>query len=106
MKSPLAKIKELLTHLPEKDVKFGEKFLAEHNIDALKELVDSAFYLTKKNQSKEVIPEKYKNVNLDDLRDLKIEVDNYHSLLSNILGDEEYESEIDAELFEQEMETI
>ena len=35
-----------------------------------------------------------------------MEVDNYHSLLANIFGDEEYESEIDTELFEQELDTV
>ena len=105
MKSPLVKIKKLLIHLPEKDIPWGDKFLTEHRIDDLKELVDSAFYLTKKNQGKEVVPDKYKNVSLENLRDLKMEVDNYHSLLSNILGDEEYESELDGEIFEQELET-
>ena len=106
MKSPLVKIKELLTHLPEKDIPWGDRFLTEHKIDDLKELVDSAFYLTKKNQSKEVVPDKYKNVSLENLRDLKMEVDNYHSLLSNILGEDDYDSEIDTELFEQELDTI
>ena len=106
MKSPLVKIKELLKHLPEKDIPWGDRFLTEHKIDDLKELVDSAFYLTKKNQSKEVVPDKYKNVSLENLRDLKMEVDNYHSLLSNILGEDDYDSEIDTELFEQELDSL
>lgn len=106
MKGPIVKIKELLKHLPEKDIKIGERFLEEKNIDSLKELVDSAFYLTKKNQAKENVPQKYKDIDLENLRDLKMEVDNYHSLLANIFGDEEYESEIDTELFEQELDTV
>lgn len=106
MKSPIVKIKRLLKHLPEKDINIGEKLLEAKNIDGLKELVDSAFYLTKKNQAKENVPQKYKDINIDNLRDLKMEVDNYHSLLANIFGDEEYESEIDKELFEQELDTV
>ena len=52
MKGPLVKIKELLPYLPEKDIKLGERFLEEKNIDSLKELVDSAFYLTKRIKQK------------------------------------------------------
>ena len=38
--------------------------------------------------------------------DLKIEVDNYHTLLANVLGDEPYESELENELFENELNNI
>lgn len=69
-------------------------------------LVDADLCLTKKNKKKELVPEEYRNVDVDSLLELKIEVDNYHSLLSNILGDEEYESEIDEELFEDEIENL
>lgn len=106
MKSPIVKIKELVKHLPERDIPYANVFIQDHNIESLKELVDSAYYLTKKNQAKENVPKEFKDVNLGDLIDLKIEVDNYYTLLANVLGDEPYESEIDAELFEQDLETI
>jgi hypothetical protein len=38
--------------------------------------------------------------------DLKIEVDNYYTLLANVLGDEPYESELDGEIFEDELNNI
>ena len=69
-------------------------------------LVDADLCLTKKNKKKEIVPVEYQDVDIDSLLELKMEVDNYHSLLSNILGDEEYESEIDEELFEDEIENL
>lgn len=69
-------------------------------------LVDADLCLTKKNKKKEIILAEYREVDVDSLLELKMEVDNYHSLLSNILGDEEYESEIDEELFEDEIENL
>lgn len=106
MKSPIVKIKELVKHLPEKDIPYANVFIQDHNIDSLKELVDSAYYLTKKNQAKENVPKEFKDVNLEDLMDLKIEVDNYHTILANVLGDEPYESELDSEIFEDELSNI
>lgn len=106
MTSPIQRIKKLLPSMPEKDIKIGEDYLEKNDIEGLKMLVDSALYLTKKNKKKEVVPEKYQNIDIEKLTELKSEVDNYHSLLSNILGDEEFESEIDTELFNQEMEEI
>ena len=85
MKSPIVKIKELVKHLPERDIPYANVFIQDHNIESLKELVDSAYYLTKKNQAKEKVPTEYQNVNLEDLMDLKIEVDNYYTLLANVI---------------------
>lgn len=106
MKSPIVRIKKLVKYLPEGDIPYANIFIQDHNIESLKELVDSAYYLTKKNQSKENIPKEFQNVNIENLMDLKVVVDNYYMLLSNILGDEIYESELDSEIFEQEVETI
>lgn len=106
MKSPIVKIKELVKHLPERDIPYANVFIQDHNIELLKELVDSAYYLTKKNQAKENVPKEFKDVSLEDLMDLKIEVDNYHTLLANVLGDEPYESELENELFENELNNI
>lgn len=106
MKSPIVKIKELVKHLPERDIPYANVFIQDHNIESLKELIDSAYYLTKKNQAKEKVPKEYQDINLENLMDLKIEVDNYHTLLANVLGDEPYESELENELFENELNNI
>lgn len=69
-------------------------------------LVDADLCLTKRNKKKDPVPEEYRDVDVDALMELKMEVDNYHALLSNIFGDEEYESEIEEELFEDEIENL
>lgn len=106
MKSPIVRIKELVEHLPERDIPYANVYIQDHNIESLKELVDSAYYLTRKNQAKEKVPKEFINVNPDNLLTLKIEVDNYYTLLANVLGDEPYESELDNELFENELNNI
>ena len=106
MKSPIVKIKELVKYLPERDIPYANVFIQDHNIESLKELVDSAYYLTRKNQAKEKVPKEFINVNLDNLLTLKVEVDNYYTLLANVLGEEPYESELDNELFENELNNI
>lgn len=102
MRSPILRIKTLLSNLPGKDLQIAESLLESKDIEGLKMLVDSALYLTKKNQAKEVIPAKYRDIDVDSLTRLKSEVDNYFSLINNILGEEEFESEIEDELFNLE----
>lgn len=102
MKNPTQRIKSLLQYLPSKDVPLGERLLEKRDIEQLKMLIDSALYLTKKNQVKEDIPEKYRLINAEKLEELKSEVDNYHSLLANIFEEEEYESELDGEIFDMD----
>ena len=106
MKGVTQRIKNLLKYLPEKDVKLGEELLEKRDIEGLKMLVDSALYLTKKNSTKEIIPDKYKFIDVEKLTDLKSEVDNYFTLLANILEEDEYESELDGEIFDIEIDTI
>ena len=102
MKNPTQRIKSLLQYLPSKDIQLGERLLEKRDIEQLKMLIDSALYLTKKNQVKEDIPEKYRLINAEKLEELKSEVDNYHSLLANIFEEEEYESELDGEIFDMD----
>ena len=102
MKNPTQRIKSLLQYLPSKDIQLGERLLEKRDIEQLKMLIDSALYLTKKNQVKEEVPEKYRLINAEKLEELKSEVDNYHSLLANIFEEEEYESELDGEIFDMD----
>lgn len=106
MKSPIVNIKKLIKYLPDKDIPYAKVFIQDRNIESLKELVDSAYYLTKKHQSKENVPKEFKDVNLENLLDLKAEVDNYYTILANALGDECYESELDTEIFETELNNL
>lgn len=100
MRSPILRIKNLFKYLPGEDSKLAESLLDKKDIEELKMLVDSDLYLTKKNQAKENCPAKYRNINVEGMMKLKIEVDNYFALLNNILGEEEFESEIEDELYE------
>lgn len=100
MRSPILRIKNLFKYLPGEDPKLAESLLDKKDIEELKMLVDSDLYLTKKNQAKENCPAKYRDINVEGLMKLKIEVDNYFTLLNNILGEEEFESEIEDELYE------
>lgn len=104
MQSPIHRIKSLLRHLPGKDAQIGESLLEKKDFEGLKMLVDSALYLARKNQSKEIIPDKYKDTDTISLTKLKSEVDNYYTLINNILGEEDYESEIEDVIFDEEVE--
>jgi hypothetical protein len=103
MQSPIHRISKLLQHLPKEDIELGKSFLENNDIENLKMLVDAAVYLVKKNRAKDPIPEKYQNIDLYSLMHLKGEVDCYYALKATILGDEIYESELDAEIFNEEL---
>lgn len=77
MKSPIKKITELLSGLPERDILLSKRFLRERDLDSLKELVDSALIRVSKNLLSEVPKEEYLNLNMEILHTLKVEVDNY-----------------------------
>lgn len=87
MKSPTVKIQTLLKYLSDKDEKIGQSLLDRRDFDSLKELIDSAVYLTEKNQNKEVVPDKYKDLSLEGLLKLKVEVDNYCALINVIFNE-------------------
>lgn len=81
MSTQTKRIKELIKSLPERDIAFGTKFLTERNFESLKELVDSAIYKVKKNLKTDSPKEEYLKVNLDDLTELKSEVDLYLAMM-------------------------
>lgn len=79
-------IKALISNLPEKDIKYANKFITERRILDLKELVDSVIVIVEKKRSSENCPEEYKTINIEELNSLKAEVDSYYSC---IYGDED-----------------
>jgi len=81
MSSPLENIKSLIPYLPKGDIKFANKFLEQRNYEALKDLTWSAFQRLIKAYKKEVLPEKYKDIDLDRVRDLAVAVEDYYYLL-------------------------
>ena len=81
MSSPLENIKSLIPYLPKGDIKFANKFLEQRNYEALKDLTWSAFQRLIKAYKKEVLPEKYRDIDLDRVRDLAVAVEDYYYLL-------------------------
>lgn len=89
-KSPVNKMKELVSNLPAKDISLAEKFIQARDFESLKELVDSAIIKIKKSQDIQVTEEQYDDINLTPLYELKSEVDSY-LLLLGVPEDEVYE---------------
>ena len=67
--------------LPERDIPLGNRFLSDRNFESLKELVDSAIYKIKKNLRTDNPREEYLKIDLEDLSNLKREVDLYLSMI-------------------------
>ena len=81
MEQPLNKIRRLSKSLPEDDIKFAEKYIASREFDKLLEIVESDIYLVQQNQLLENPKEKYTNIDLEELLELKDAVDEYMSFL-------------------------
>ena len=82
-KTPIQIMEELLCNLPEKDIKFAEKFIKERDFEALQELVISDIQkIEKKCNPVSLEPENLEMENkLDTLCKLRNEVESYLSLL-------------------------
>lgn len=82
-KTPIQKMEELLCNLPEKDIRFAEKFIKERNFEALQELVISDIQkIEKKCNPASLEPDDLKmEETLDALCKLRNEVEGYFSLL-------------------------
>ena len=81
MSSPLEKIRSLVPYLPKGDIKFANKFLEERDYEQLKELTGSALERLEKAYRKDVLPDKYKDIDVDKVRELAIECWDYYYLL-------------------------
>ena len=82
-RTPIQRMEELLCNLPEKDIKFAEKFIKERDFEALQELVISDIQkVEKKCNPTSLEPEDLKMEEaLDALCKLRNEVESYLSLL-------------------------
>ena len=81
MEQPLDKIRRLSKSLPEGDIKFAEKYIASREFDKLLEIVESDIYLVQQNESLEPPKEKFANIDLEELLELRDAVDEYMSFL-------------------------
>ncbi len=82
-------IKSLIPNLPEKDAKLAIKFLENQELEALKLLIDSAIYKIKKTRIKTVaLKHRFEDPTVDNLEQLKIEVDDYFYSTEGITAEE------------------
>lgn len=84
-KTPVQTIKELVHYLPEKDIKFANKFIDKRDFESLSDLVKSDIYKIERDINS--IPEEFEDERLakqkvlSQLENLKSEVDSYLMLL-------------------------
>lgn len=84
-KTPVQTIKELVQYLPEKDIKFANKFIDKRDFESLSDLVKSDIYKIERDINS--IPEEFEDERLvkqkvlSQLENLKSEVDSYLMLL-------------------------
>lgn len=81
-KSPLERIKGLLQYLPQKDIKYANKFISTRDYDSLQSLVGSAIYKIEKNLLSNSPKEEYLSINIEKLNELKAEIDSYIILIT------------------------
>lgn len=81
MEQPLDKIRRLSKSLPERDIKFAEKYIASREFDKLLEIVESDIYMVQQNELLEHPKEKFANINLEELLELRGAIDEYMSFL-------------------------
>lgn len=89
MSKQIESIRRLIRELPKNDDLLGLKFLNNRNFQSLLELVNSDIYLVQVEQDKEEPRDKYKNINIDSLLELKAEILEYMSYID--IPDEYYE---------------
>lgn len=89
MSKQIESMRRLIRELPKNDDLLGLKFLNNRNFQSLLELVNSDIYLVQVEQDKEEPRDKYKNINIDSLLELKAEILEYMSYID--IPDEYYE---------------
>lgn len=75
----MKEIEDLLTILPDKDPIIGAKLLKKRDFNELSLLIESDIIKVETAQSKEDCPEKYVNIPIGKLLELKLLVDNYNT---------------------------
>lgn len=95
MYNPTKRIKGLLTALPEKDIKYAEKFFDARDFDSLRELVDSALYKIEKSLRSDSPKQEYLDVDIEKLTLLKSEIDSYMLLIDGPSTEDDYDYEND-----------
>lgn len=81
MEQPLNKIRRLSKSLPTKDSELAVKFIEGREFDKLLEIVESDIYLVQQNELLEQPKEKFANINIEELIELKVVLEEYMSFL-------------------------
>lgn len=81
MEQPLKRIKRLVKYLPESDIKYANKYIEARQFDRLLEIVESDICLVSQNELLEHPKEKFINVSIKGLMDLKDAIEEYMSYL-------------------------
>jgi len=78
MSSPLKQIDSLIPSLPTKDSQLARKFREEKNWESLKDLTWSCLQRIEIAIAKNKVPDKYKGIDLDKVRELALLCDEYY----------------------------
>ena len=81
MEKPLDRIKRLSKSLPKSDIKFADRYIASREFESLLEIVESDIYLVQKNETLEHPKEKFANIDLEELLELRSAIEEYMSFL-------------------------
>lgn len=76
-RTPVERIRTLLSFLPSGDIEIGKEFLDKRDFESLQLLINSAIIRVKRGLTKEIVKEEYLKVDLEELSKLKLEVDTY-----------------------------
>ena len=74
---PVERMKNLIKYLPKSDLVLSQRFIDCRDFESLQELVDSAIIKIRKNLRSSTPKEEYINLDVDELNQLKAEVDVY-----------------------------
>lgn len=74
---PVERMRNLIKHLPKSDLVLSQRFIDCRDFESLQELVDSAIIKIRKNLRSSTPKEEYINLDVDELNQLKAEVDVY-----------------------------
>lgn len=101
--SSVQRISKLISALPKSDISFGDKYLKERDFESLQLLVNSSIVRVKKGLTKEIPKEEYLKVDLERLNQLKVEVDEYYSMLGLPEEDSEIYDDFDNDEFNEDL---
>ena len=95
--SQLSEVRKLLKYLPNEDIEIGTKLLNERELESLQDLVRSAIVRAKRGKHKDPPDERYVNVSIDGLMELKIQLHDYISMIYP--PDDDYTTYDDLEIY-------